>query len=168
MKHLRKFNENIDSKDPIDVESDMIEFKSKFIDDPKAKEWWYRRLSGVKPTERDEKYQEIINSIQSKVDNFISENPTMTDKYFIYYVWNTDNDPKNEIYIKAVSHPHAYIKASILLDNPEIAYHRIIKRKDTTWKCIELTNKQLNARADEIRKVIEFSNIRLDKMNNIQ
>jgi len=110
MKHLRRYNESLESKEPIDPNSDVEEFKEKFA---KKKSWL--KVGDL-----------AINNpnIKSILDNIVDSNPTMTDDWKIYGVFNTDDNGRKRgnymFYVKAVSENHARIKGSTFRNNIEI------------------------------------------------
>lgn len=115
MKHLNNYKifESESFKDPIDVESDVNEFLEKLGEKFRV---WCTKVVSSKNTEY---YDEKI----SQVKHLASSNPTMTDDWDIYEVYNTDDYGRNTgtiINVKAVSKLHARIKAAIIRNNLEI------------------------------------------------
>ena len=110
MKHLIRYTESLQSKEPIDPTLDVEEFKDKFS---KKKSW-----SEVGALAIDEP------NIKRILDNIVSSNPTMTDDWKIYGVFNTDDNGRRRgdymFYVKAVSENHARIKAATFRNNIEI------------------------------------------------
>ena len=110
MKHLIRYTESLQSKEPIDPTLDVEEFKDKFS---KKKSW-----SKVGALAIDEP------NIKRILDNIVSSNPTMTDDWKIYGVFNTDDNGRRRgdymFYVKAVSENHARIKAATFRNNIEI------------------------------------------------
>jgi len=102
MKHLNNYKifESDDFKDPIDVESDVIDFREKFGSN--------RR----------------IENVEYMLKKLIDENPTMSDNWDIYGIYNADDygrkigDPL--VLVKAINGGHARVKASNILNNIEI------------------------------------------------
>lgn len=100
MKHLRKYNESLKSKEPIDPSSDVEEFKDKF-----AKKKMYNN-------------ELVINEprIKGILDKIVNSDPTMTSDWKIYGVFNTDDYGRKQgnyiFYVKAVSKNHARIKGA--------------------------------------------------------
>ena len=118
---------------------------------------WYRRVSGIKNDLKEQAYKEIMDTLIGKINTIISDNPTMTDKYQIYRVFSSDV----EVFVKAVSYTHAFIKSSVILDNPVIVYHRVIKGKTDEWKSVIVSKDGIES---EIKKCEE----KLRKLNNIK
>ena len=83
MKHLKKFNEAL--KEPIDVESDIIEFKEKL---GKAYYNFFLKMYVYSP---EEEYTKAMNSIE----HLIISNPTMTDDWDVWEVYGTDDYGRN-------------------------------------------------------------------------
>jgi hypothetical protein len=97
MKHLRRYNESkkmvpLEDKEPIDPTSDVEDFKEMFA--RKSEE----------------------NLIKSILDNIVNNNPTMTDDWKIYGVFESNDNGEKEgdyiFYVKAVSKAHARVKAA--------------------------------------------------------
>jgi hypothetical protein len=115
MKHLNTYKifESETYKDPIDVESDVNEFLEKLSE--KFRIWCTKVASSINTEYYDKRISEI---------NHLSvSNPTMTDNWDIYEVYNTDDYGRNTgtiINVKAVSKLHARIKASTIKNNLEI------------------------------------------------
>jgi hypothetical protein len=115
MKHLRRYNESLESKEPIDPNLDVEDFKEKFAKNTKH---------GINA--RSYRNEEILNSpnIKRILDNIVDSNPTMTDDWKIYGVFNTDDNGRKRgdymFYVKAVSENHARIKGSTFRNNIEI------------------------------------------------
>ena len=115
MKHLNTYKifESDDLKDPIDVESDVNEFLENLGE--KFRVWCTKVASST----NTEYYDKRI----SEVNHLSVSNPTMTDNWDIYEVYNTDDYGRNTgtiINVKAVSKLHARIKASTIKNNLEI------------------------------------------------
>jgi hypothetical protein len=115
MKHLNNYKifESETYKDPIDVESDVNEFLEKLGE--KFRVWCTKVASST----NTEYYDKRI----SEVNHLSVSNPTMTDNWDIYEVYNTDDYGRNTgtiINVKAVSKLHARIKASTIKNNLEI------------------------------------------------
>ncbi len=148
MKFLKKFNENIESEllEPIDVSADVIEFRDKFLKVD-------RKLS--------EKEESTLNRVNRMLSELEAHHPTMTDKYEIYQVYSSNHDINNIVYVKAVSHAHAFIKASIELNKAEIVYHRLGMNKTDRWKGITLKMDQVKTRISEYE-------LQLSKLKNIK
>jgi hypothetical protein len=115
MKHLNTYKifESDDFKDPIDVESDVNEFLEKLGE--KFRVWCTKVASSTNTEYYDKRIAEL---------NHLSvSNPTMTDNWDIYEVYNTDDYGRNTgtiINVKAVSKLHARIKAATIKNNLEI------------------------------------------------
>jgi len=115
MKHLNNYKifESDTYKDPIDVESDVNEFLEKLGE--KFKDWCTKVVS----SKNTEYYDKRI----AEVNHLSVLNPTMTDEWDIYEVYNTDDYGRNIgtiINVKAVSKLHARIKAATIKNNLEL------------------------------------------------
>lgn len=111
MKHLKKFNESL--KEPIDVESDIIEFKEKL---GKAYHNFFLKMYVYSP---EEEYTKAMNNIE----HLIVSNPTMTDDWDVWEVYATDDYGRNSgtiMNVRAVSKLHAKIKVATIKNNLEI------------------------------------------------
>jgi len=102
MKHLNTYKifESDTYKDPIDVESDVIDFREKFGSN--------RR----------------IENVEHMLKKMVDENPTMSDNWDIYEIYNTNdiglNTGKGLVFVKAINGAHARVKASNIINNIEI------------------------------------------------
>ena len=100
MKHLRKYNESLKSKEPIDPSSDVEEFREKFA----KKKMYNNELIIDEP------------NIKRILDIILNNNATMTDDWEIYGIFNTDDYGRKQgnyiFYVKAVSKNHARIKGA--------------------------------------------------------
>ena len=115
MKHLNNYKifESDTYKDPIDVESDVNEFLEKLGE--KFRIWCTKVASST----NTEYYDKRI----SDVNHLLVSNPTMTDNWDIYEVYNTDDYGRNTgtiINVKAVSKLHARVKAATIKNNLEL------------------------------------------------
>jgi hypothetical protein len=115
MKHLNNYKifESDTYKDPIDVESDVNEFLEKLGE--KFRIWCTKVASST----NTEYYDKRI----SEVNHLLVSNPTMTDNWDIYEVYNTDDYGRNTgtiINVKAVSKLHARVKAATIKNNLEL------------------------------------------------
>jgi hypothetical protein len=108
MRYIKTF-ESDSYKDPIDVESDVIEFRKNFIENSKFQK--YNRNTAY------------LDRLEGVLNDLVRQNPTMTDDWNIYDVYNSDDYGRKEktvIYVKAVSRMHARVKAANILNNMEI------------------------------------------------
>jgi hypothetical protein len=109
MKHLNTYKifESDSSKEPIDPSLDVEEFKEKFAN----KKMYNGSLTIDEPF------------IKKVLDNISNTNPTMTDEWEVYGVFNKDDNGRKRgdyiLYIKAVSILHARVKASTIKNNIE-------------------------------------------------
>ena len=109
MKYLKKF----ESKDPIDVDTDIEEFKNLFKE--KIKD---HTLMGLKKLSDD-------------------HGSTMTDDYGYYKVYESDDYGREErqiMIVRAVSKFHARLKASIKTKNSEITTTGFYSAKEVDIK----------------------------------
>ena len=113
MKKFSQINESL--KDPIDVESDIIEFKEKM---GKA---YHDRFLKMYTTE--EKAEEAYTKSMNEIEHLAVSNPTMTDNWDIWNVHETDDYGRNSgtvIHVKAVSKLHARLKATTIKNRLDI------------------------------------------------
>jgi hypothetical protein len=109
MKHLNNYKifESDSSKEPIDPSLDVEEFKEKFAN----KKTYNGSLTIDEP------------GIKGVLDNISNTNPTMTDEWEVYGVFNVDDNGRKRgdyiVYVKAVSKLHARVKAATIKNNIE-------------------------------------------------
>lgn len=102
MKHLNNYKifESDNYKDPIDVESDVVEFRAKF--------------SGNRRVE----------NVEHMLKKLVDDNPTMSDDWNIYAIHSVDDYGREIggpiILVKGVNKGHARLKAAFLKNNIEI------------------------------------------------
>jgi hypothetical protein len=108
MKYLRKYNENLVYKDPIDVELDV----DNFIDMFKSKigRYSWREETG--------EYYNMMSDLNSMKDN----NPTMTDDWSVWGVYKINSSGRIVYsgYARAISKEHAKLKIAIYYKNIDI------------------------------------------------
>lgn len=108
MKHLRRYSESLQGREPVDPSSDVEDFREKF-----AKKKMYNN-------------ELVINEprIKGILDSIVNNDPTMTDDWKIYGVFNTDDNGRKRgdymFYVKAVSKEHARVKGATYRNNIEI------------------------------------------------
>ena len=109
MKHLNTYKifESDSYKEPIDPNSDVEDFKEKFS----KKKMYNNKLVIDEP------------GIKGVLDNITNANPTMTDEWEVYGVFNKDDNGRKQgdyiLYVKAVSNNHARVKAATIKNNIE-------------------------------------------------
>jgi len=137
---FEKINES--SKEPIDVEVDIAEFKEKL-----GKKYHDRFLRLYSPAEKAE---EMYNKYMSEIEHLAVSNPTMTDDWSIYEVYECDEMGRKNFticYVKAISQLHARVKASTYRNNIEIVstgFYSSVKINESEYqKRIQLLEKQL-------------------------
>jgi len=143
MNHLKKFYE---SKTPIDVEMDVIEFREKFAE----------RLS---------KYFDAWPSLDTILSRLVRENPTMTDDYKFYQVWNSNmkNYPdKDTKVIKAVSPWHAKI---IEANRNTIINIRVIT--EVNWRVIEIDQNTIDGYIADLEARIEGARRKIERLREL-
>jgi len=148
MKHLNTYKifESEDYKDPIDVESDVNEFLEKFGEKFKV---WCAKVVSSKNTEY---YDKRI----SEINHLSVSNPTMTDVWNVYELYNTDDYGRKIgspiVLVKAVSKLHARIKASTIKNNLELfttGFYDAIKINKSEYEAkIENLEKELQKLKD--------------------
>ena len=108
MKHLIRYTESLQSKEPIDPSSDVEDFRENF-----AKKQMYNN-------------ELVINEprIKGILDSIVNNDPTMTDDWEIYGIFNTDINGGRRgdymFYVKAVSKEHARLKGATYRNNIDI------------------------------------------------
>jgi len=124
MKHLNNYKifESESFKDPIDVESDVNEFLEKLGEKFRV---WCIRIAGTNfsPSSTNSTNTEYYDKRISEINHLSVSNPTMTDNWDIYEVYNTDDYGRNTgtiINVKAVSKLHARVKAATIKNNLEL------------------------------------------------
>jgi hypothetical protein len=118
MKHLKKFNESL--KEPIDVESDIIEFKEKL---GKAYHNFFLKMYVYSPEEEELGKNIFYTKAMNNIEHLIVSNPTMTDDWDVWEVYRTDDYGRNSgtiMNVRAVSKLHAKIKVATIKNNLEI------------------------------------------------
>jgi hypothetical protein len=158
MKHLKYF-ENINSNDPIDVEMDVVEFREKFDQIP-------AKFRSVKMDTFTKKKWEDIDIILNKL---VSENPTMTDEYKIFRVWNSfdqgrysEPDYISNTLLRAVNKDHALVKLSLIKKS------NLLPNEHKNWNVEEITEKEIKSMIREIESQKEFLDKRLKNIINIR
>lgn len=141
MKYLKLF----ESVEPLDVEADITEFNEKY---PEA--YLIKRYHDLSENGTEWLYQ-VFNRL-------IEENPTMTDDYQIFKLSKAFNS--DILLLRAVNAQHAYVRASLYLDTPQIVIHRIVKGNNNTWT-LNTTSENL------IKNEIEVLKSKIDSYNNI-
>lgn len=146
MKHLNTYKifESDDYKDPIDVESDVNEFLEKLGDKFKV---WCSKVTF------DGQY---YNKKLDELNHLSSSNPTMTDLWDVYEIYNTDDYGRKMggpiVLVKAVSKLHARIKASTIKNNLELfttGFYDAIKISKSEYEAkIENLEKELQKLKD--------------------
>lgn len=96
MKHLRKFNENLVYKEPLDVEHDVEKFQDLFKSEIGRHSW---------RTQIGEYY-----SMQNDLDRIKSDNPTMSDEWDVWGVYKNSDRVVYCGYARAISEEHARLK----------------------------------------------------------
>lgn len=137
-----KYNKiNESSKDPIDIEADIAEFKEKL-----GKKY-HDKFLRLYPYERAE---EIYNKYMFEIEHLAVSNPTMTDDWSIYEVYDCDEMGRKNFticYVKAISELHARVKASTHRNNIEIistGFYSAIKINESEYqKRVQLLEKEL-------------------------
>ena len=135
MKHLKSFNENTEFVEPIDVESDIVEFREKFLTNNTRK---------LQPKE-----EFTLERVNKKLNELETQYITMTDKYELFQITNVTDPTKSMVVVKAVSAAHAYIKASIALNDPSVVFHRLGKNNNQYWKLSTVTPESIKYQIDE-------------------
>ena len=108
MKHLIRYTESLQSKEPIDPSSDVEDFRENF-----AKKQMYNN-------------ELVINEprIKGILDSIVNNDPTMTDDWEIYGIFNTDINGGRRgdymFYVKAVSKEHARLEGATYRNNIDI------------------------------------------------
>lgn len=136
MKHLNTYKifESDSSKEPIDPNSDVEDFKEKF-----AKKKMYNNTLMI-----DEP------GIKGVLDNITNSNPTMTDDWEVYGVFNKyDNEGDYIIYVKAVSENHARVKASTIKNNIEYI-------ATDFYGAIKISKEEIDGKIDELQNEIHL------------
>jgi hypothetical protein len=152
-KFSERINESMIDKDPIDPSEDVKEFKEKFF--------------SVEPTGATAKtiqssYLEPNSPLSKMFREIETSHPTMTDEYETYRVDRLDDNGNIRGvvgYFRAVSKPHARIRAAIFKNNKEIlltGYYSAYKGANIgeEIKIIEDNIKKLQKDLDELKNPI--------------
>jgi hypothetical protein len=135
MRHLNTYKifESDDLKDPIDVESDVIDFREKFGSN--------RR----------------IENVEHMLKKLVDENPTMSDNWDIYEIYNADDYGRKTgdtlVLVKAINGGHARVKASNIINNIEIyatGFYTAVKIDKKTY---ELRIKSLENQLKKLKDI---------------
>jgi hypothetical protein len=135
MRHLNTYKifESDDLKDPIDVESDVIDFREKFGSN--------RR----------------IENVEHMLKKLVDENPTMSDNWDIYEIYNTNdiglNTGKGLVLVKAINGGHARVKASNIINNIEIYATGFYTAVKIDKKVHELRIKSLEDQLQKLKNI---------------
>jgi|LauGreDrversion4_2_1035121.scaffolds.fasta_scaffold923805_1 hypothetical protein len=139
MKHLNTYKifESGSSKEPIDPSLDVEEFKEKF-----ANKKMYNGSSIV-----DEP------GIKGILDNITNTNPTMTDEWEVYGVFNKDDNGRKQgdyiLYVKAVSKNHARVKAATIKNCIEYI-------STGFYGAIKITKEEIDGKIDALQHEIHL------------
>ena len=135
MKHLNTYKifESDTYKDPIDVESDVIDFREKFGSN--------RR----------------VENVEHMLKKLVDENPTMSDNWDIYEIYNTNdiglNTGKGLVLVKAINGGHARVKASNIINNIEIYATGFYTAVKIDKKVHELRIKSLEDQLQKLKNI---------------
>ena len=134
MKKFSKINES--QKDPIDPTADIEDFKEMFMDE----------IPGL--------YEVKIDKI---CKNITDAHPTMTEMwniYRIYIAYENEEDNETVMYVKAISHDHAKIKASTIKNDTSILIPEI--GGDYPYKSAYLSEREVKLKLDELEEEMEM------------
>ena len=103
MKHLKRYNENLLYKEPLDVENDVDQFSDMF-------------------KKQIDRYSWRGYSMKDDLDRMSEDNPTMTDDWSVFGVYKILHSGRIAYsgYARAISVEHAKLKVSIYYKNIDI------------------------------------------------
>lgn len=153
MNHLRRFNESDEFIIPIDVESDVKEFRNKFFTEDIKRRFGVRSSMHLSTS--------VAQNIERKLNELESQHPTMTDKYQMFQIHNVNDPIECMVIVRAVSSDHAFIKAALALNTGDVAYQRLGRGNPSRWKCNIVT-------IDNIKQQIDNCVLKLEKLKDIR
>jgi hypothetical protein len=141
---MRKFSQiNESLEDPIDVQSEINEFKEKM-----GSAYHDRYIRGY-----GEKGEEAYTKSMNEIENLATTNPTNWD---IWEVYETDDYGRNSgtvIHVKAVSKLHARLKASTIKNNLDIIATGFYSASKIGKSAIEATIAGLERRIEKLKNI---------------
>jgi len=144
---LRKFSQiNESLKEPIDVESDIVEFKEKL---GKAYHNFFLKMYVYSA---EEEYTKAMNNIE----HLIVSNPTMTDDWDVWEVYETDDYGRNSgtiMNVRAVSKLHARVKVATIKNNLEILATGYYSASKTSKSDIESKITRLERELERLKNI---------------
>ena len=144
---MRKFSQiNESLKEPIDVESDIIEFKEKL---GKAYHNFFLKMYVYSA---EEEYTKAMNNIE----HLIVSNPTMTDDWDVWEVYETDDYGRNSgtiMNVRAVSKLHARVKVATIKNNLEILATGYYSASKTSKSDIESKITRLERELERLKNI---------------
>ena len=145
---MRKFSQiNESLKEPIDVESDIVEFKEKL---GKAYHNFFLKMYVYSA---EEEYTKAMNNIE----HLIVSNPTMTDDWDVWEVYETDDYGRNSgtiMNVRAVSKLHARVKVATIKNNLEILATGYYSASKTSKSDIESKITRLERELERLKNII--------------
>jgi len=142
---LRKFSQiNESLKEPIDVESDIVEFKEKL---GKAYHKFFLKMYVYSA---EEEYTKAMNNIE----HLIISNPTMTDDWDVWEVYQTTGGVVTAIMnVRAVSKLHARVKVATIKNNLEILATGYYSASKTSKSDIESKITRLERELERLKNI---------------
>ena len=144
---MRKFSQiNESLKEPIDVESDIVEFKEKL---GKAYHNFFLKMYVYSA---EEEYTKAMNNIE----HLIVSNPTMTDDWDVWEVYETDDYGRNSgtiMNVRAVSKLHARVKVATIKNNLEILATGYYSASKTSKSDIESKITRLERELERLKNI---------------